>query len=357
MPRTGNTVSFPRPISAVVSSLPTAGHRPVSDPQVGSAFVSVKRLSARADGARIVSQAGTDLIVAAAPVEEVALLLGRTELASSVAYIILSHTGDALEAQFVEAEDVRPFDVPNGEAKIGETGKPRRRWREHRRRPPVAGEMVFFIASVRADGLSKDEILALQYALTHQALRAGRCRIVGSPPERGWLQQHDPGLMTRWLCDARALLVVAGCHLLEPRGAAMRPPIAPTVEPEPVVLPAPPVLVPLRSGYRVVPSEICGTLEASRHQLSWGGAQVTVIDHGEGAVVIEAGSRFAARLRSGVQPCIARKLAHLQKEGLLHGGSTSLQLAKSIQVSSLTNAMRLATASNRPVRGMWTPVT
>lgn len=357
MPRTGSAVSLPRPISASVSSPPTTGHRSVPDPFVGSAFTSVKRLSARADGARIVSQAGTDLVVAAAPVEEVTLLLGRPELASSVAYIILSHTGGALEARFVEAEEVRPANVPNGEAKIGETAKPRRRWREHRRRPPVAGEMVFFIASVRANGLSKDQILAIQYALTHQALRAGRCRVVGSPPERGWLQQHDPGLMARWLCDARALLVDAGCHLLEPRGAAMRPPIAPTVEPEPVVLPAPPVLVPLRSGFRVVPSEISGMLKASRRHLAWGGARVTVIDHGEGAVVIEAGSRFAAKLRSGVQPCIARKLAHLQKEGLLHGEGNSLQLAKSIQVSSLTNAMRLATASNRPVRGMWTPVT
>lgn len=354
MPRTGNTVSVPRPISAFVSSPPTAGHRLVPDTPPGSAFVSVKRLSARADGARIVSQAGTDLVIAAAPVEEVALLLGRPELASSVAYIILSHTGGALEAQFVEAENVRPAGAPNGEAKIGETGKPRRRWREHRRCPPVAGEVVYFIASVRSDGLSKDQILALQYALTHQALRAGRCRIVGSPPERGWLQQHDPGLMARWLCDARALLVVAGCHLLEPRGAAMRPPIAPTAEP--VVLPAPPVLVPLRSGFRVVPSEILGTLKASRRHLNWGGARVTVVDH-EGLVIIEPGSLFAAKVRSGIQPCIARKLASLRKEGLLRGVGDVQQLLKPIQVSTLTNAARLATASNRPVRGMWTPVT
>ena len=333
--------------------------------RVGSAIVSARMLSWRVDGARVVTTLGSDLIVGSAPLDEVELLLAVPEFKSTAYMMSLLGGGGELNLDLVGAEEV-PDGTVLPAAKIGETILASRRWQEHRRRPPVATDRVWLLATLRPHGFGKDGLLALQAALTHQAIRAARCRVVGAPPEASWLARVDPGLMRRWLADARALLFGGGCHLLEPRGAWMRPPVvfgaaqheeAPEAGVAPPAGPALPAQLSVKRGYRLAPQDLAAESGAPRRVLAWRGVRATALEKPDGSVIIEAGALFAVRPRSGVQSCIARKLERMQAAGLfVQTGNGVRQLTRPVEVSSLTNAFRLATISNLPGKGKWVPV-
>lgn len=318
----------------------------------GSAYTQVERIGRAFDGARLVTRPGSDLVIASAPLDEVTLILRRREFRAA-SYILSTLQGQDLHMSVLDGE------ADGDEIKIGETGDPASRLRTHLRLPPVAADRVWLIASLQPQGLGKDSLLALQHALTYQAIRAGRCRVYGAPPEAAWLAGVDPGLMGRWLSDAREMLASVGCYVLEAPGMRIAP--APRLRGVaggglPRAAAAIPDLVPLRSGYRIIPVGQTLTPTLPRRVLAWREVRASAVVLGDGSVVIEAGASFAGELRPGVQACIANKIQRMAAAGLLvTDGDKTRRLTRAIRVTSLTNAARLATASNCPGNALWQP--
>ena len=296
--------------------------------------LSLVPLTDRPDGARLALSPCSPLVVGLAPVAELDRLLAVPALAGHVAYGLI-HRG--------EAAGERP------EIRWGETVLAPQRLRRHRADPPLPIEEVVLIGATEPRTMSESALLALQEALTHQASRAGRARVVGAGPQRAWLAAVEPALIARWLTDLRGLLVALGCPLLEPRGAVL----APRVERLPAALagaalaPADAALVAVPSGYTLdLPAGLAARADAAQYSLTWRDLRAHAVVVG-GWTVLRAGSHLSASDRGGIQDCLSRKRAALREAGLVRpiaGGR--LRLTRDLGLPSLVNAARVITGGN-----------
>ena len=306
--------------------------------------LSLVPLTDRPDGARIALSPCSPLIAGLAPLAEIDRLLAVPALAGHVAYALI-HRGEA------------PGERP--EIRWGETVLAPQRLRRHRATPPLPIEEVVLIGATTPHALSESALLALQEALTHQASRAGRARVIGAGPQRAWLAAVDPGLIARWLADLRGLLVALGCPLLEPRGAVLTPRIerlpatlVGTARAEPALLPAA-AAVAVPSGYTIdLPAGLTARADAARFTLDWRGLRARAVVAG-GWTVLREGSYLNPNDRGGIQDCLSRKRAALRDAGIVRpmaGGR--LRLTRDLGLPSLVNAARVITGGNER-DGLW----
>lgn len=297
---------------------------------------------------RVVTSSNTALVVGAAPMEKIAHLLCQTQFAERpLTYLLMA-----------SATPVSPTELYVGETLDGE-----KRIAQHRRDPGLAADDVILIAC-HDDTFGRDAIQALQHGLTAQAHRAGRCRVLGKPPQRSWLQIADPEQLARWLRVLRPMLAGAGCNLMEPPGARLRPrlvaatgmlpdglevprPVAPL--PEPAIHPQP-----VLQGYSLdLPAGLLTRANARRYVLAWGGGRAEAVSAGAWTV-LRAGSRVAPTADSSIQLCLLRKRQALVKAGVLRpsGRRGLLRVERDVALPSLTNACRVVTGTNQPGR-LW----
>ncbi|HEV2560238.1 MAG TPA: hypothetical protein VGU45_16570 [Microvirga sp.] len=311
----------------------------------------VTPLSATPSGARLVESEASRLVVGATSLDELPLLLAHPAFARRPgAYALFGDKG----------------------IRWGETLDVTGRLEDHLTDPPLAAERVILITSPHP-AFGRDAVAALQNALHHQSLRAGRVPVVGAPPQRGWLQVSQPALVARWLADLRPLLVTAGCSLLEPPGSTLKPRVrvesAPEVRGEAVcqeevagheeAANENDADVPfLRAGFTTeIPHQVYEDAEARRYQLAYRGVQAEAVAV-EGFCVVLAGSGMAVEDGAGVQICIARKRARLIEEGIARPrpGADVVRLSRDLGLPSLTNAGRLLSGTNRTARELWVRV-
>ena len=311
-------------------------------PQAAGPTLSIVPLSEKPDGARFALSPCSPLVVGLAPLAELDRLRTVPALSRIVAYALI-HRGEAVGE--------RP------EIRWGETVLAPQRLGRHRANPPLPIEEVVLIGSAAPGGFGESALLALQEALTHQAHRAGRARVVGAEPQRAWLAGVDPALIARWLTDLRGLMVALGCPYLEPRGAVLAPRVEPLpadlaraalAEPAPApaaARPAPAVAVP--TGYTLdLPEGLAARADAARYSLTWRGLRASAVVAG-GWTVLRAGSYLHADDRGGIQECLSRKRRALRRAGLVRpAGDGRLRLLRDLGLPSLVNATRVITGGN-----------
>ncbi|MER2198603.1 hypothetical protein ABS771_28375 [Methylobacterium brachiatum] len=293
---------------------------------------------------RLVTSPDTALVVGAAPMERVGHLLRQTPFRRRpLAYLLMASAAPA-----------QPTELYVGETLDGEV-----RMAEHRRDPRLPADEVVLIAC-HDDAFGRDAIQALQHGLTAQAHRAGRCRVIGKPPQRSWLQNADPEQLARWLRAVRPMLVAAGCSLLEPPGARLRPRSvaalpgalqaprpAVVLSPEPAIRPVP---EPVLQGYSLdLPAGLLARADARHYVLAWAGVRAEAVAAGAWTV-LRAGSRVAPADDPGIQLCLSRKRQALAEAGVLRpsGRGGLLRVERDVALPSLTNACRVVTGTNRP---------
>lgn len=296
---------------------------------------------------RLVTCPDTALVVGAAPMAQVAHLLRQTPFRRRpLAYLLMA-----------SATPIQPVELYVGETLDGDG-----RTAEHRRDPRLPADDVILIGC-HDDGFGRDAIQALQHGLTAQAHRAGRCRVVGKPPQRSWLQLADPRQLACWLGVLRPMLVAAGCNLMEPPGARLRPRLvaAPAARPDdlgalrPQTAPVPepairPVPEPVLQGYSLdLPAGLLARADARHYVLTWAGVRAEAVAAGPWTV-LRAGSRVVPDDESGIQLCLSRKRQALQEAGVLRpsGRGGLLRVERDVALPSLTNACRVVTGTNQP---------
>lgn len=303
---------------------------------------------------RLIDSPDTALVVGAAPTAEIGRLLRCPPFRQRPLAYLLIASGDA-------AQPTQLY--------IGETLDGEERMAEHRRDPRLPADDVVLIAC-HAAAFGRDAIQALQHGLTAQAHRAARCRVVGKPPQRSWLQIADPQQIANWLAVLRTMLMAAGCNLLEPPGARLQPRLVAVTgapqdglrgRPEPGAIaravpaaPPDPVLrlepaSPLPQGFTLdLPPDLHTRAGARRYVLAWDGMRAEAVAFGDWTILC-AGSQVASD-EAGIQPCLSRKRRDLRAAGVLRpsGRRGPLRVAHDVALPSLTNACRVVTGTNRP---------
>lgn len=306
--------------------------------------LSLVPLTDRPEGARLALSPCSPLVAGLAPLAEIDRLLTVPALAGHVAYALI-HRGEA------------PGERP--EIRWGETVLAPQRLRRHRAHPPLPIEEVVLIGATEPRAMSESALLALQEALTHQASRAGRARVVGAVPRRSWLAAIEPALIARWLTDLRGLLVALGCPYLEPRGAVLTPQVeslppafaaAACAEPAPIPAAA---AVAVPSGYALdLPAGLTARADAARFTLDWRGLRAHAVVAG-GWTVLRAGSHLNPDDRGGIQECLSRKRQALREANLVRPMADGrLRLTRDLGLPSLVNATRVITGGNERDR-LW----
>lgn len=321
----------------------TAPSRLTRPPAAGP-ILSLVPLSDEPGGARIALSPSSPLVVGLAPLAEVDRLRAVPALSQVVTYGLI-HRGEALGE--------RP------EIRWGETVLAPQRLARHRATPPLPIEEVVLIGSAAPGGFGESALLALQEALTHQAHRAGRARVVGAEPQRAWLAAVDPALIARWLTDLRGLLVALGCPYLEPRGAVLTPRVerlpaalAVAARAEAPLIPAYPAIA-VPSGYTLdLPAGLAARADAARFTLDWRGLRACAVVAG-GWTVLRAGSHLNPDDRGGIQECLSRKRAALREANIVRPMADGrLRLTRDLGLPSLVNATRVITGGNEG-HGLW----
>ncbi|GGK51775.1 hypothetical protein [Salinarimonas ramus] len=308
--------------------LTSSGEAPASP----RAPVWVRHLTPDPAGARLILSPGSPLIAGVASACEADMLLEEPALGGAAGYVLI--------------------DWPHA-VRVGETLDMAGRWAAHRGAPPLPIEQVFIVASLPELRAGRDTTLALQSILHRLARESGRCALIGAAPSPSPLESSDSALVARWASDIRGLLLAGIGPLFEPCAARLQPRAVEATPPEPPVG----VLRPVSVGYALdVPGGVALWPDAMRYRLEWRGARASaaVVD---GVTVVESGSLVMATETPCIQPCIARKRARLQAEGVLAPTRNPqlLRLAKPVRLPSLINGARVVTGSNTGV-DVWRPI-
>jgi hypothetical protein len=335
-----------RPVRGLTLSA-LAGAKRILLSSCSTLSMQVTPLTDRPNGARLVTSPASCLVVGAGPVSDASLLLDLPVFQRPACYG-LHHQGT------LSALEVAGVDVP--QVRIGETLQPARRLDEHRSTPPLPAEEILLIGSRDETAFGRDEVVALQEALTVLAVQAGRYQVTGAPPARSWLRQVAPALIERWLFDLRPMLVSAGCLMFEPRGASLAPrpsaPVAVAGEAPPQQAEPAPAFA---AGFTTdVPPKVLTRPGAQRYRLTFRGATARLCVIGPWTILVK-GSLVAMADRSGIQPCLARKRRQLREQGVLQptGRDGLLRVTQHVALPSLTNATRVVTGGNE-AGSLWT---
>lgn len=288
--------------------------------------VTVTPLDDKPGGPRVVSSAGSGLVLGIANIDQIDTLTAYEHFQVGGGYSCISHW--CAELPF---SAIRP----------GETVHLPRRIGEHRAAPPCAFEHMLLVGSANPifAPFGRDETVALQWILYALAESAGRVALHGAPPARPMMLDHNPHLLRQWVRDLRTLLSATGVMAWEPRGATVGRIVDQPEERGPVRA--------VLQGYETnIPPGLTEREGAVRYDLVWDRihALVTVVDDW---TIIHAGSTANPDDRSGIRSCIAAKRADLLAKGVVQRMQCGLwRFTRDTAVPSLTNAVRTITGTN-----------
>ncbi len=268
---------------------------------------------------RLVTTPTSTLVIGAAPWRHARRLAGMPIFAGPCVYIL---TGE--------------------EARIGKTTGLEARFRDHRRAMPMP--RIDEIVVIACPAFTSDTITMLEASLTTTARKAGVFPILGAPLKAPALDPVRDRDVAHWLREIPALLLGAGCTLLDPEFA---PPTELRRERDAAIGSGA-----VREGWREdFPEGLTGHPATMHFALERGGLQARAAVNGPWTV-LRAGSLLTAAADTSDQRCIAAKRDRLREVGLLEPAGSFYRLQRDIAVPSLTNGVRLACGTNGPA-SLW----
>lgn len=268
---------------------------------------------------RLVTTPTSTLVIGAAPWRHARRLAGMPIFAGPCVYIL---TGE--------------------EARIGKTTGLEARFRDHRRAMPMP--RIDEIVVIACPAFTSDTITMLEASLTTTARKAGVFPILGAPLKAPALDPVRDRDVAHWLREIPALLLGAGCTLLDPEFA---PPTELRRERDAAIGSGA-----VREGWREdFPEGLTGHPATMHFALERGGLQARAAVNGSWTV-LRAGSLLTAAADTSDQRCIAAKRDRLREVGLLEPAGSFYRLQRDIAVPSLTNGVRLACGTNGPA-SLW----